>query len=200
MDRKETMSILDVARLVKLMAGAWPDIKITQDTIKAWHYLLKYDDFKLASAAVVSLAHSKTDSFIPKIQDLIREMKKLVCPKLFLTYEEAEMRGSAILRRAKDQVYGKPKEYNPYGNPKEKEFNAYQAQAQERAVKATYESLRSSLEQRPVNELKLISQGKKACLEAGRDDLVELFSSPVQRQAVLPQPVMQRLEGTIYES
>lgn len=188
------MDKLETARLIKLMAGTWPEIKVSEDTISAWNWLLKNEDFNLACSAVVSLAHSKTDSFIPKIQDLIREMKKLVCPKLFLTFEEAEMRGSAILRRAKDQVYGKPKEYNPYGNPKEKEYNAYQTQAQERAVKATYESLRSSLEQRPVNELKLISQGKKACLEAGRDDLVELFSSPVQRQGVLPASILERLE------
>ena len=188
------MDKLETARFVKLVAGTWPDIKLTEDTIKAWSYILKNEDFKLASAAVLSLVNSKPDSYTPKIQDFIREMKKLVCPKLFLSYEEAEMRGSAILRRAKDQVYGKPKEYNPYGNPKEKEYSAYQAQAQERAVKATYESLRSSLEQRPVIELKLISQGKKACIEAGRDDLVELFSSAGQRQAVLPQSILQRIE------
>lgn len=194
------MDKLDTARLMKLMAGTWPEIKITEDTIAAWGWVLKDEDFKLACAAVVSLAHSKSDSFIPKIQDLIREMKKLVCPKLFLTYEEAEMRGSAILRRAKDQVYGKPKEYNPYGNPKEKEYNAYSASAQEKAVKATYEALRSSLEQKPVSDLKLIAMGKTACLEAGREDLIDLLAPRSNHQQALPASVMQRLENTIYGS
>ena len=194
------MDKLETARLIKLMAGAWPEIKVTEDTIKSWHFLLKHENFKLACQAVASLAHSKSDSFIPKIQDLIREMKKIVCPNLFLSFEEADMRGSAIIRRARDQVYGKVKEYNPYGNPKEQEFNAYQTQAQERAVKATYESLRSSLEQRPVNELWLISQGKRFCLQAGREDLVDILSSPAQRQSVLPSNVMRRLPANIIHS
>jgi hypothetical protein len=180
MDKAET------ARLLKLISATWSDFKSTEDMVNAWHWMLKDDDFHLACEAVRILAHTKTDTFAPRIQEVIRAMKQIVCPKLFTSYEEAKAQNTRLYRRAKQIAQGKPKAYNAYGNPKELEYNSFSVSAQDRATREVYHSLISKIENKKVYEIRLLGMGKQACIDANRWDLLDVIEGE-SKTPLLPQ-------------
>ena len=108
----------ETQKLLMLRKRTFANAHYDDYTIEAWHLSLAEIDFDVVRKAFQTLLESKTDSFAPTLGELLRTVRKVICPMLFLPFEQARDQNTKLYRRAlRDAGQDHRNEYNPRADP-----------------------------------------------------------------------------------
>lgn len=116
-----TPTMPEIIELVDKLMCQFPRVKKTHHLYEVWFEAFKDCPKDLLSKAATNWIRTSTTGFEPTIGMISDEVRKLVVPNAYLTYQQAAAKGTPGFRKAQKLVDLERgyKPYNPYNSPDE---------------------------------------------------------------------------------